>query len=259
MAFTVTARHAASGTSSQTIVSGSATPTASSLLIVGATAQSDGVSTAHSWGTPTGGGWTYVQLQAAAKVPWNVSDNTFALSGALWRADVGGSPAAHTITVDPFSATADTANWAIKSLDITGHNTSSPIVQSKINNATSATGDTVAGTVTLDATPTAGNLIVAYFGAGADTGGAPASPTAGAGKTFTSAGTSSTAFVTDGLFYRIADGAESATITCADVGQQVGNWVAAAVEVALATASTPAKARGLYVFNQAAVARASRW
>jgi hypothetical protein len=239
VAFTVTARHSAGSglTSSQTLASSSATETADSLLLVGMVAENDAHSTNQGWQTPTGGSLTYTQVAESADAAWGAADSTFSLSAAMYRAPISSSPSAHTITVDAFSGT-QAAWYDVRACDITGHNAAAPAVQSKANSADiNPASSSASGTVTLDAVPTAGNLIVVYFGCGADADGAPASPTAGGGKTFTAVSTSATAFPVAGLWYRVADGTESATITCSDLGTTVGNYGAIAVEIAAASGS----------------------
>ena len=234
MAFTVTARHSGNSgtTSAQTLTTDSQTPTASSLLLVFFGAQNDSHSQAQVFQTPTdsGAGLTYTSIVNITDIPWEGSAS-FALGQAAYRATVGSSPSAFTITVDEYAA-ANVGNYACVCADVTGYDTGTPIVQSKANGATvNPRSDTQAGTVTLDATPTAGNLIVVGFNSGLNTGGGFASPTAGGGKTFTQLFNQNATWAQGGLWYRVADGGESATITCSDVGDQVGVWTAIGVEI----------------------------
>jgi hypothetical protein len=235
VAFTVTARHSGNSgtTSAQTRATNSTTPTANSLFLVAWSSEHDAVATAPAFQTPTGGGLTYTQVRTAGDVttyPWN-GDDAFRVGSAVYRADVGGSPSAFVVTVDSFSTTS-TAFYGVVCLDITGHDTSTPIVGTPgIAGGSKAAGNAETGTVTLGATPTAGNLIVVVFGAGADSGGGFVSPTAGVGKTFTTVTNQTNSFCQTGVFYRVADGTESTTITCSDLGQQVGNYSAIAIEI----------------------------
>lgn len=255
MAFTVTARQSGNSltTSSQTKATGSATPTANSLFLVLWASEHDTVATAPSFQTPTGGSLTYTQVAKAGDTtsyPWN-GDDSFRVGGAVYRAPIGGSPSAFAVTVDSFSGT-QVAWYAIVCLDITGHDTTTPIVGTPaFSGASKSGGNAETGTVVLGATPTAGNLIVVMFAAGADGGGGFASPTAGAGKTFTTVTNQTTANCQLGVFYRVADGTESTTITCSDLGQAVGNYTAIAFEVAAASGGgsnltlTPSDTEGL--------------
>lgn len=232
MAFTVTARHAQGPTasSSQTGVTNSTTPTADSLLLVAWASQRDNHSTVESLQTPTGGGWTYTQQAVSAVFAWHTSPG-FDIKAMLYSAPVGGSPGAHTVTVDSWSGT-NVAFYSTLCADITGHDAGTPVVQTKTNGAQHAGGDAHSGSVTLDATPATGNLVVVTFFAGADNGGGLAAPTIG-GQSMTSVHAQSGASNQGCMFQRTVTGAESnAIITCTDLGQTVGNYAAVAVEIA---------------------------
>jgi hypothetical protein len=96
-------------------------------------------------------------------------------------------------------------------------------------------GDSESRTVVFDSPVTAGNLIAVYICVGQASAATPASPTAGSGKTFTTIHSNTVSFRSA---YRIADGAESQTITCSDLGTGVGNYVMVAFEIAAAAAGT---------------------
>lgn len=243
MAFTVTARQSVStGTvGSQTATTNSTTPTASSLFIACWGSENNSDSTAPSLQTPTGGSLTYTLIAKNGEsptLPWSGSA-TFNAAHGVYRADVGGSPASFAVTFDSFVGT-NTAFYEGSCFDITGHSSSTP-VQSKANGATvNPSSNTATGTVTFDAAVTSGNLIAVSIYSTSDAGGAVTSPTIGSGKTFTtiSAG-SSAAFSTIGTFYRVADGTESTTITCSDLGQSVGSYSMIAFEIAAAGGAPP--------------------
>lgn len=256
MAFTVTARQSApnAGTSTANLVTASTTPSANSLYLVCVGAQMDafGTETLPVFATPTGGSLTYTKIDSHGDVTpgflWG-STNGFWTGGAVYSAPVGGSPSAFAVTVDGAGG-ATVAYHSAVCLDITGHNTTTPIVQHNRNGARiNPESSSTAGTVTLSSTPTAGNLIVVAFMCGTDTAGAVSSPTAGAGKTFTTVTAQSPAFCTTGVFYRVADGSESTTITTSDLGQLVGNYVAIAFEIAAPSSgnatATPAVVAGV--------------
>jgi hypothetical protein len=236
VAFSVTARHVrTTGTSaSQTSgASDSVTPTADSLFLVCWTSQNNASATAPSFQTPVGGGLTYTQVRTAGDATsyaWD-GDNSFRVASAVYRANIGSSPSAFTVTVDSSPTTATFYYGGPVCLDLTGHDTTSPIVQTAIAGGTKSQGNTESGTVTFSSAPTPGNLILVVFGSGADGGGGFASPTAGAGKTFTTVRNQTAAYCQTGVFYRVADGSESTTITCSDLGQQVGNYSAIAIEI----------------------------
>ena len=234
--FVVTARHSGNlGTSSaQTLTTSSTTPTADSLLLAFYAAENDGHNVATTLGAPTGGGLSYSlvnKIGDSVTIPWDTAATDFRISSALYQATVGSSPTAHTVVFDAYSGT-NLGFYAGACVDITGHNTSSPVVQSKTAGTTKPGGSAETGTVVLDSTPTAGNLLIVAFSAGADSGGGFASPTAGVGKTFTQSFNQSSAYAQVGIWWRICDGTESATITCSDLGQLVGNYTAHAVEIA---------------------------
>lgn len=241
MAFTVTARQSGnnSTTAAGNLVTSSATPTANSLFIVAFGAElNTSATTAPVISTPTGGSLTYTLVDKDGDTNsyiWG-SSSGFRTGGAVYRATVGGSPSAFTVTVD---AASGTGFHAAVCADITGHNTSAPIRQQAHNGARiNPESSTASGTVTLSSAPVAGNLVVVAFIAGADATGAAAAPTAGAGKTFTAVTNQTQANCHAGLFYRVADGSEATTITCSDLGQTVGNYVAVAFEVAAASSGT---------------------
>ena len=260
MAFAVTARHqgAPTETSSQTDVTDSVTPTASSLLLTFWAAERNTHTTAEAVQTPTGGGWTYTQRAVSTAQTWD-GDNQFSILAALYSAPVSGSPGAHTVTVDSWSGT-QTGFYATICCDITGHDTTTPFVQTKTNGGTSS-GDSVSGTVTLDSTPANGNLVIVAFFAGADGGGGFAAPTIG-GQAMTSVRNQNGSFNQGCVYYRVRTGAESNNvITCSDVGNSVGNWTAIAAEVAVATSSgatvTPGVIAATVAVPQAAVSVAA--
>lgn len=245
MVFSVTARQSSpnAGTSTGNLVTASATPTASSLYLVCVGAQMDafGTETLPVFATPTGGSLTYTLVNSHGDVTpgflWG-STNGFWTGGAVFRAPISGSPSAFAVTVDGAGG-ANTAYHSAVCLDVTGHNAASPIVQTARNGARiNPESSSTAGSVTLGSAAASGNLIVVAFMCGTDTAGAVASPTAGVGKTFTTVTAQSPAFCTTGVFYRVADGTESTTITTADLGQLVGNYVAIAFEVALASSGS---------------------
>lgn len=244
MAFSVTARHSfgTANVSAQTATTDSVTETADSLLLYGLGFENDNHSTTPAIQTPTGGGLTYSLVGKAGEsptLPW-ASLTGFLTGAALWSAPIGSSPSAHTIVGDANSTT-NVEFYAATALDITGHNVGSPIVQSKVNSAAlGSASDTAAGTVTLDATPASGNLVVLFAFASADSGGAFTAPTVG-GQSLTQVWNQNNAgFVHVGMWHRTVDGSESnATFTCSDLGQQVGSWVMVAVEIAAAGPTDP--------------------
>lgn len=242
MAITVTARHnATSGTSAvQTLASSSTTPTANSLLLAFGGVQSNSHATAHSWQTPTGGGLTYTNIATSASFDWEASTD-FDTSCTMYRAPVGGAPSAHTVTVDAWSGT-QTGTYGVLCCDITGHNTTTPVLQSKIGGASvNPNSSSASGTVVFDNNLVVGSVIVVIVvgvASGNDTAGAYTSPTIG-GQAMTQLFNQSGTFTHCGLWYRVITGAESnKTITFSDLGESIGNWAAVAVEIAAAASGT---------------------
>ena len=259
MAFTLTARHSDppnSGSAESSGVTSSATPTASSLLLYfGALEEDDftggpGNGVADTLGTPTGGSLTYT---LAAKVDGSTTPAAQVFSGTdgywinagLWRAPVPASPPTHTITL---TAT-DSGWWCGASIDVTGHNTTTPVVQTKTASATEGGGDSESASITLDSTPTEGNLIVVCVAVGSDGGGTITTPT---GYTATVSQTGAYSHVA--MFTKTAGSSESATITVGPtLGTTVGNSAIVAVEIA-AAGGTSATATPTAVAGTAAVA-----
>lgn len=239
MAFTVTARHSGtSGTSAvQTLATGSTTPTANSLLVAFGGVQSNSHATAHSWQLPTGGGWTYTSILASDQFDWETSPD-FDVSCSLWRAAVGGSPGAHTVTVDAWSGT-QTGTYGALCCDVTGHNASSPVLQSKKGGASiNPNSSSASGALTFDSALTTGSLVIVGYASGNDAAGTYTAPTIG-GQAMTELHNQSGTFTHCGMWYRVITGAESnATITCSDLGQSIGNWAATAVEIAADSGAT---------------------
>lgn len=235
MAWVVTPRHVGSSgtTAVQTQTSSASTQSSSSFLLCGFVAEPSGTNpepVIQGFTDSLGGTWTR-RATAANGWTWG-SSGQYALALAVESKNIG-VPASMTITGDPYSGT-QTAYCSMAAVDITGHS-SSPIVQTKTAGATvPSVNDIQSGSITLDSAPTAGNLLVVFFSSGADSGGGFAVPTAGSGKNFTASHnpTGGGGYAQIGVFYRVADGTESATITCSDLGQAVGNYAIVAFELA---------------------------
>lgn len=235
MAFAVTARHTGTnGTSSgQTQATNSVTPTADSLILCGYGVQNNNHAVLPTLAAPTGGPTMTLIGKAGDTTAIQWADSTdFNQGSCFYYGAIGATPSAFAFTADPWSD-ASTGSISVLAVDVTGHNVASPIVRNATNSANvNPASDTASGTVTLGAAPAAGDLLVVFISTGADLAGAPASPTAGAGKTFTTAATITGQFEPIGIFYRVCDGTESATITCADLGQSIGAYVMVAAEIA---------------------------
>src|SRR5690606_38626508 len=223
MAFTVTARHSgATGQgSAQTLASSSAAPTADSLLLVFAIAQSNSHGTEPNWPAPSGGTASYV-LRVTT---WPTDTGQYAnyrTASAFWTAEVGPSPSAHTVTIDPNSGSSDYFQ-SVLSCDVTGH---SGIVRWAKVGVNTPYGDGHSGSVALPSAPTAGNLLLLHVGRSNDESAPASAPTMGSGKGFTQLFNQTEPYNSGGLWYRVADGTESPTVSVADLGQQVGAYTA---------------------------------
>lgn len=133
-----------------TVVTGTIGPSSGSLLII-STGYVSGVNTTLSSVTTTlsnVGTWTIVQ----ATNNWQASPARYT-TGAIAYAMVTGAPGTGTITATFGSAT---RGKVLRVAEVTGHNTTTPVAQSKTNTGTS---DTL--TVTLDSTPNSANMVFA--------------------------------------------------------------------------------------------------
>jgi hypothetical protein len=235
---TVTARGANdNGTTSSASVSLSAfTPTADSLLIVAAMVEEDGDGTNSAIDVPTGlpagaSAFTAVNTAMAAIA-------SFEKGAGMWRSQMPASPASTTINQAGTNDPAITNCWiALAACDITGHNTSTPVVQ----NAPAGASTWNVGTPTTTSTTfgsglTVGNLVIAAVCQSVVSGSGAPTPTIG--------GQAMTSVVTNGandyeqiaLFKRTITGAESnSTVSvAASGGTEMYGHVVLAVEIAAA-------------------------
>lgn len=227
MAFTVTQRITSnSGTTAQASrTTASFTPAASSRLFLFAAGQRDGHSSARSWSISDSisSSWTLVD-ESTLRI-WEATPN-YETNVICWYTDIGGSPAARTITVD---ASAGNEFYAIIAFDVTGYDTGTPFAQNSVDNgaAVSPASSSQSGTLTLGSAPTSGNLVVAMFGAGADGGGGFATPTG-----YTALTNQNQAYCQAAVFYHVTT--TTAAVTSSDLGQTVGNWGGIIFEMTLA-------------------------
>lgn len=162
-------------TGAQTRTSASFTPTANSLLWVFAEVEGDtvGGSVTPAWGISNTGGLTFTKHIESTYV-------SGAYYGTLvaWRAVVGASPSAMTVTVDPYTGT--TQGWiSLSAFDVTGIDLTSPVVQAAEEHVTSGSpGSNISRTtdVVLGSAPSSGNLLIAAF-AGSSDSSVPGTPT----------------------------------------------------------------------------------
>src|SRR5690606_26892292 len=92
-------------------------------------------------------------------------------------------------------------------------------------------GDGHSGSVALPSAPTAGNLLLLHVGRSNDESAPASAPTMGSGKGFTQLFNQTEPYNSGGLWYRVADGTESPTVSVADLGQQVGAYTAFLLEL----------------------------
>lgn len=213
----------------QSVTSPSFTPSANSLLVVAVSPQRENHTTAQSYSISDSIGLTWTQRGQTGNV-------TGAFGGDLivWTATIGGSPAAMTVTVDPW-ATSVTGWIGIEIFDVTGHDTSTPMAQAGTTSTTTSTGNTVSLTVTLGSSPTNGNGVVGIFAAQNDAAAAFAAISG-----FTALVNPSPINDHIGVFYRTDT--TTAAITNSDLGQSV-NWGAAvALEIKASSSGTSASA-----------------
>ncbi|MEE9125402.1 MAG: hypothetical protein V3U14_13065, partial [candidate division NC10 bacterium] len=247
MAFTTTARQAGNNakTSVTTLTTAAATNTADSLLLAFASSTQDdfGADRAPAISTPTGGGLTWTEVVKAGETEgWSLNglspDTDQAI--ACHRAVVGGSPSSFAITHDHATA-GNSAFMGAATVDITGHDPTTPIIQAKANGGTSGGGDSESGTVEFTSALTVGSRVIVYWGPAADVNSTPADPTIG-GQTMTSVMTSDVGYHTYRISYRDITGDETdKIITCADLGEDVLAFTVIAVEVAAAAQDVTAQ------------------
>lgn len=229
--FTVTQRISSSQgtTSAGSYTSASFTPTADSRLFVFAATETDAQVNARDWTISNTGSLSFTKYDESPNVSF-ADQAIYTHNVVVWYADVGGSPSSMTVTVDPGLGN----YWsAMVVFDVTGYDTGTPFAQSSVDNGASVNpaSDSASGTLTLGASPTSGNLVVAMFGAAADGGGGFATPTG-----YTLIGSQSTNWVQTGAWYKTDT--TTAAVTCSDLGQQVGAWGGIILEMTLGGGST---------------------
>ncbi len=235
MTFTVTGRDNTNTalTSQQTVTSGSFTPSATSRLFIAVFYES------NNWDvkSPSNGfGWTITDTQTLSWTKldestlhyWN-GQNSSGGNAVVFYTDVGSSPGSMTVTLDPTIETL--SGWfSVMAFDVTGYDTGTPFAQNSVDNGAQLTGgDSHSATLTLGSAPTNGNLVVGYFGSGADGADGLTTPTG-----YTVLYTENTQWVQCGLFYRT--NTTTAAITVSDLGNLVGYWGGVAFEMTLAGA-----------------------
>jgi len=267
MAFAVTHRATSTGgtTDAATRASASFTPAANSLLVVFAQVEGNAAGTAEvpSWSISNTGGLTFTKRVESPSL-------SAAYYGTIvcWTAQVGGSPSAMTVTVDPYSGSS--TGWISMSVfDVTGHDTTTPIVQSAAENednnyATPGTNISRTTTVTLGSAADTDNLLLAGFAGTSDAGSIPSTPTS-----FTSIGSAAGPYESIRTAYRTSttQTTVASTATCyfnfgavveiAAAGGGSDATVSAAAIAATASVPTPTITRTATVAATAIAATAA--
>ena len=237
MAFVVTNRGTNdTGTGTAATVSvGAFTPSANSLLfLMGQSETDDGSSINPTAAVPTATGLTFT-AQGEVEGASAIEDTGFEKIAGFYTAPVGGSPSSITVTWD---GTTGAAAWYTAGCwDVTGHNTTTPVVQVATPQAANPGGAAnPAETVTLGSTPTVGNLVIAMFSASVVTGSTIAAPTIGGQAMTVIHNNSPNDYEQHGAWYRIITGDETTNvITCTSCGgSETYATFGFAIEIALA-------------------------
>lgn len=229
MAIAITQRASSTNgtTSGGSLTSSSFTPTANSRLFVFAIASRDGHTATRAWSITDTSGRTWTKLAESTLTNWE----TFADYGGnvvCWYTDVGASPAAMTVTVDP-SATGN--DWmSLVAFDVTGHDTSTPFPQAAVANgaAVNPVSNTASGTLTLGSAPNSANTVLALFGSADGINGF----TVPSG--YTALTNQAQGYTQAGVFHRT--GSTVTTAVCSDLGDNVGLWAGIIFELKVAAA-----------------------
>lgn len=227
MTWRLTSRIASGASAAASYTSASFLPTAHSLLVCFVHNENQTNSTAPSWTITDSAGLTWTS-RAESTHP----GGTYAGTGKIWTAPVGATPVAMTITVDVNIATTD--YYAVRVVDVTGHDVDSPVVQAKaaVSGVNSGTpSDTKAVTLVLDSTPDASNLVLGFYGT-IDNTGNPTLPSGYAAVTENQNPARAYAFYDDA--------SASATLSTSDMGTGVYWGTAAGIELAASGAADPA-------------------
>ena len=219
MAFTITQRASNSNqtSSGESLTSSAFTPTANSRLFVIAVRMNDFHVIGTDWSISNTGSLSFTKLDESTGYPWNGNVN-YVLNCVCWWDDIGGSPSSMTVTVQPDFSGGALHFISLIVFDVTGFDTGTPFAQASVDNGSQkGGGDSESGTLTLGGSPTSGNLVVAMFTAGADTGGGFSTPTG-----YTSLTNQSHGYTQASTFYHTST--TTAAVNCSDLGNAVGNW-----------------------------------
>jgi hypothetical protein len=209
---------------------GSFTPQASSRLYFAALAMRENHAESFSWADPGGTGLTWT-AQATTSFYSFEGDANYAVQVRVWYADVGGSPASQTLTVNPGSTTgSEYIAWVAWSQTNDEFNTGSPYPQSAVTSGADVNPSTgsASATLTLGSAPSSSSKCFAVFGVGDNTGGGPSTPSG-----WTAVNTAMTdAYVNVNVYSRT--GSTSTDAQSTDLGGDVGAWAGVIFEVASA-------------------------
>jgi hypothetical protein len=208
-------------------VSGSFTPTANSRIFVAVMIQRDTHTQPEDWSI-SGGSLTWNAHAESLDYDF-ASDTGYAGSIKSWWADVGGTPASMTVTADARQSDASNVHfYSGLAFEITDFDTDTPFPQAAVVSGAvvNPVNSAQSATLTLGSAPTNGNYVIGLFGTGANSTGAPTTPT---GFTLIGAGQSQRWTKING-FYRTDT--TTPGITCPDLGTDIGQWAGIAFEVA---------------------------
>lgn len=234
--FVVTAGHTEFNASGQStaFTSDSITPVADSLLIVGVSHKGDPATAGEDYANASlsGGGLTYTDRFSSSIVTYNPPSTQYRSIEKVYTAPVGGSPSSFALSIDAETSenTSDFLSQAL-SMSVTGHNAANPFVQGKANqvNPGSPGSSSQSISVTLDASPQQGNLIVVWLHVFDDAGSANVATPSG----YSALSTNGRAGGHNSyMFYKEAGASESATITFSDLGTLTYYGGVVAVEIA---------------------------
>ena len=220
--FALTSRASGSGPSSaQTTTSSSFTPSANSTLVAFANGIRGNHLTPINWSITDSAGLTWTKQAETT----DADGGQFGGTTAVWTAEVGASPSSMTVTFDPFAGGTQLGYVGFEIFDIVGPSGPVSLAQSPGTNQAGGYSGSNTGSlaVSLPSSPTDGNLVIGLFGAQNDTAGAFAAITG-----FTELASTTAIVAHCGVWYR--DDTTSTTITQSDLGQNVWNAGAIALE-----------------------------
>jgi hypothetical protein len=217
-------------------LAGDFTPEANSKLYVWAVAENNNHTNAKSWDISNTGGLSFSVAENPPNRAW-AGDANFGVEAVLWVADVGGSPSAMNVTVDPYAGAAHTALISMEVFCV-GSNGTLAVEQTKSASEQDGGGGSETIAVTMDTALVSGHTVVCVIAASNDADGAFTVPT-GFSNTLVNQSTRTTHVCavhdTD---------ISGTTITCSDLGEMVGASAIAVLEFSDSGAPAPPVVEG---------------